>query len=146
MKQLLICALVAAVVSGAIFLLGDALEADDDDVAPSNSQSDSTSVDPAAEALPLRYTDALIEDTWINAARQAGSDKRTLTNASSSVCFLTKVEISGGQGPDDTSSCAIEVDDFTGFWQVIATAGEGGRSEVRCNARCLTWEPEDEEP
>jgi hypothetical protein len=145
MKQLSICALVAALVSVAIFWLEDVL--DDDDVSAATAAvSDTPSGDAAPAASPLRYTDALVEDTWVNAARQAGSDKRTLTSASSSVCFLTKVEISGSQGPDDTASCAIEVDDFTGFWQVIATADEGGRSEVRCNARCLTWEPGGEEP
>lgn len=147
MKQLSICALVAALVSVSIFLLEDVLEADDDNIsAASAAVSDVARGDATPPAFSLRYTDALVEDTWVNAARQAGSDKRTLTSASSSVCYLTKIEISGSQGPDDTSSCAIEIDDFTGFWQVIATADEGGRSEIRCNARCLTWEPEGEEP
>jgi hypothetical protein len=147
MKQLSICALVAALVSVAIFLLEDVLETDDGDLAATSAAvSDATNGAAASAVFPLRYTDALVEDTWVNAARQAGSDKRTLTSASSSVCYLTKIEISGSQGPDDTGSCAIEIDDFTGFWQVIATADEGGQSEVRCNARCLTWEPEGEEP
>jgi hypothetical protein len=88
----------------------------------------------------LSVTDALIEDTWIDASRTAGSDLRTLTDASESMCYLTKIEISGVQGPDDRNSCAVEIDDFTGFWQLSATVEEGGRSEVRCNARCLTWE------
>lgn len=150
MKQLLICALVAAVVSVAVLWLEDASEGFDDDDAvtrtgPEPDLPNAAAAAPSPAAPVLRYTDALIEDTWVNAERQGGSDERTLTNASSSVCFLTRIEISGSPGPDDTSSCAIEIDDFTGFWQVIATAAEGGRSEVRCNARCLTWEPDGNE-
>lgn len=138
MKQLSICAVVAAVVSVAILWLADVLERDAGDaatVAAPNGRSTDATV-----SSPLRYTDALVEDAWVDAARQAGSDRRTLTRASTSICYLTRIEISGVQGPDDTGSCAVEVDDFTGFWQVIATAEEGGRSEIRCNARCLTWE------
>jgi hypothetical protein len=98
---------------------------------------------PAAEiTLPVfSISEALVEDTWVNAARTAGSDLRTLTDASNSVCYLTRVEISGVQGPEDSNACAIEIDDFTGFWQLSATVKEGGRSEVRCNARCLTFDP-----
>jgi hypothetical protein len=146
MKQLLICALVAALVSVAVLWLDEASEGfDDDAVTGTGPAPDSPDAAGAAAAPALRYTDALIEDTWVNAERQGGSDERTLTSASSSVCFLTRIEISGSPGPDDTNSCAIEIDDFTGFWQVIATAAEGGRSEVRCNARCLTWEPDGDE-
>ena len=149
MKQLAICALVAAVVSVGVLLLGNALERRDDaPVSRSVAGDEASTLATAARASApaLRFTDALVEDTWVNAARQAGSDERTLTSAESSICFLTKIEISGMQGPDDTSSCAVEIDDFTGFWQVIATADEGGRSEVRCNARCLIWEREGDEP
>jgi hypothetical protein len=153
MKQLTLCALVAAVVSVGVLWLEDAFEGSDDDVAAISGAPGLPARDAAAPAAAargaassLRFTDALVEDTWVNAARQPGSDKRTLTSVKSSICFLTKIEISGIQGPADTNSCAIEVDDFTGFWQLIATANEGARSEVRCNARCLTWEPEGDEP
>jgi hypothetical protein len=100
-------------------------------------QPNRPSIEPARPVFSV--TDALLEDTWVDASRTAGSDQRTLTDASTSMCYLTKVEISGVQGPDDTNSCAVEIDDFTGFWQLIATVEEGGRSEVRCNARCLSW-------
>lgn len=138
MKQLSICAVVAAVVSVAILWIEDAVERDAGEAATAAAPT-GPSTDATADS-PLRYSDALVEDAWVDAARQAGSDRRTLTSASTSICYLTKIEISGVQGPDDTSSCAIEVDDFTGFWQVIATADEGGRSEIRCNARCLSWQ------
>jgi hypothetical protein len=128
MKQGLISALIAAVVSvGAwqvmSFVHGDrATEA-----AP-----------PAAAPLVLRYTDELVEDGWV--ARAPGADEKPLERASNSICFLTKIELKGIRGPDDANSCAIGVDEFTGFWQLTATVGDGGQSEIRCNARCLVWE------
>ena len=48
--------------------------------------------------------------------------------------------VSRAKTDTDVDITAIEIDDFTGFWQLIATVDEGSRSEVRCNARCLTWE------
>ena len=144
MKNLLLSALVAAVISLAAIAVHDrqeiALERPAS-VAVSGG-SDAVDAGPASVGLSLSYSDALIEDTWVNAGRTAGSDRRTLTSAASSVCYLTKIEISGIQGPEDSNACAIEVDEFTGFWQLIATVDEGGRSEVRCNARCLVWESE----
>jgi len=138
MKQLSICALVAALVSVAIVRLEDAFLSD---AGESVTETGRFAGAPAGVATAaLRYTDDLIEDTWVNAARQAGSDRRALSSASSSICYLTRIEISGIQGPEDSSSCAVDIDDFTGFWQLIATADEGGRSEIRCNARCLSWE------
>ena len=144
MKNLLISALVAAVISLAAIAVHDRQEITSRPPAPValGGASDATDTGPASGGFSLSYTDALIEDTWVNAGRTAGSDRRTLTSAASSVCFLTKIEISGIQGPQDSNACAIEVDEFTGFWQLIATVDEGGRSEVRCNARCLAWEPE----
>ncbi len=136
MKNLLISGLVAAVVSLVVVALRDQQEIAVEQPVPMDGDNVATStVGPV-----LSYTDALIEDTWVNAGRTVGSDRRTLTSASSSVCYLTKVQISGIQTPDDSNTCAIEIDDFTGFWQLIATADEGSQSEVRCNARCLTWE------
>jgi len=131
MKQALVSALIAALVCGAVLWAEDRLEDDDEPMQIITA--------PGAAAAPaLQVTDALTEDTWVNAARQPGSDKRTLTSAADTVCYLTKVEISGIQGPEDTSACSIEIDDFTGFWQLVATAEEGSRSEIRCNARCFS--------
>ena len=139
MKLLLVSTIVVAVISLAMsWRLGGELERLAAQSEPAGGEFSGT---PAENGNPVfGITDALIEDTWVNAIRTAGSDLRTLTDASSSMCYLTKIEISGVQSPDDSNSCAIAVDDFTGFWQLIATVDEGGRSEVRCNARCLTWD------
>ncbi|MGD8340609.1 MAG: hypothetical protein PVH89_07485 [Gammaproteobacteria bacterium] len=148
MKNLLISALVAAVISLAAIAVYDRQAIDLERPAPVASSGggsgavDARPLEPASVGPSLSYTDALVEDTWVNAGRTAGSDRRTLTDAAASVCYLTKIEISGIQGPDDSNACAIEIDDFTGFWQLIATVDEGGRSEVRCNARCLSWDSE----
>ena len=96
----------------------------------------------AAPALASRFrvTEELIEDGWVDATRTAGADLKPLEHSSNSVCFLTKIEIKGVQGPEDANSCAISIDEFTGYWQVTAEVAEGGHSQVRCNARCLVWE------
>lgn len=94
--------------------------------------------------LVLSYTEELGEDAWVNGARGAGVDHKPLAATENSICFLTRVEIKGGQGPADSNACAITVDDFTGFWEVTASVEEGGQSEVRCNARCLVWERGDD--
>ena len=126
MKQGLISALVAAVVSiGAWQVM--------------NFAQGVRATEAAAPAAPvLRYTDELVEDGWV--ARAPGADEKPLERASNSICFLTKIEIKGIEGPEDANSCAIGIDEFTGFWQLTAAVGEGGRSEIRCNARCLVWE------
>jgi hypothetical protein len=162
-KTILISAVTAAIVCALAFWLDETF--DDDDAAATARSA--TGASPDAEATTARnmpgpaantsapetaviaepvlsLADALLEDVWVNAARQPGSDRRTLTSAADSVCYLTKVEIAGIQGPEDRSSCAIEVDDFTGFWQLVATAEEGGRSEIRCNARCVSLAPKGE--
>ena len=138
MKQLSVIVVVAFVVSMITFWLSNAMTARS--ARPDLQVTELPDLAAQAVNPVLRVTDALVEDTWVNAIRTAGSDLRTLTDASTSMCYLTKIEISGVQSPDDTNSCAIAVDEFTGFWQLIATVDEGGRSEVRCNARCLTWE------
>ena len=128
MKQGLISALIAAVVSiGAWQVMNLARGDGPTEAAP-------TTVAP----LALRYTDELVEDGWV--ARAPGADEKPLERASNSICFLTKIEIKGIQAPEDANSCAIGIDEFTGFWQLTAGVGDGGRSEVRCNARCLVWE------
>jgi len=149
MKQILISAVVALLVAGGMSLALRPSPATDGvpGAAPTLAADTSASAAGAAGAagtestgLSLRYTDSLIEDVWINAAGQAGADHRQLSAASNSVCFITKIEISGISSPDDTNSCQLSVDDFTGFWDLTATVEEGGHSSVRCNARCLIWE------
>lgn len=148
MKQVLVSVLIAAVVSGLVvqaYRLSDA--GDDRGSMSAAGTSDAASVAPVAAGVAvqsagssLRYTDALVEDVWINGARTAGDDHRALTDADNSICFITKIEIKGIQSPEDSSSCVMQVDDFTGFWDLVATVEEGGQSEIRCNARCLVWE------
>jgi len=141
MRQIVISAVVAAVVSAAVLLLGEALEPDESVGATTAAAPQPPAAAPQSPATPaLSYTDELPEDTWINAARTAGADRRTLTDSANSICYITKIEIKGVQGPDDANACLIEVDDFTGFWSLVARVEEGGRSEVRCNARCLVWD------
>ena len=133
MKQTLISAAVAAVVCAGAFLLEDRFDHDDATVA----------ADAAAGSrgpISLRYTVEPTEDSWVSGARGAGVDDRALSDAANSICFLTKLEIKGFQGPDDTGTCRIAVDDFTGFWQVTADVPEGSQAGIRCNARCLVWE------
>jgi len=78
---------------------------------------------------------------WIRGGSGAAqAEQKILANAANSACFLTHVEINGIQGADDKNMCTITVDDFTGFWQVNAITGEGTRSELMCNARCVVWE------
>ena len=141
MKQVLISAIVAAVVSGLVLAFDDVFEREDDAVEVAASPPPAPARAQAARTV-LSFTDVLTEDTWVNAARTAGADRRVMTDPSNSICYLTKVEVKGVQGPEDSNSCLIEIDDFTGFWALVATVEEGGASEVRCNARCLVWDEE----
>ena len=133
MRQILVSAVVAAVVCVGLFLIEDRF--DDDDAA-------ATPVGVAGSRAPisLRYTAEPAEDSWVAGARGAGADDRVLSSAANSICFLTKIEVKGVQGPEDSGTCRVAVDDFTGFWQVTAEVPEGSKSEIRCNARCLVWE------
>jgi hypothetical protein len=134
MRDTLIGALVGAVVGAGAFLVADRFAADD---APEATAADAAG---SLGPLSLRYTVEPTEDSWVNGSRGPGTDDRALSSAANSICFLTKIEIKGFQGPEDSGVCRIAVDDFTGFWQVTADVPEGSRSEVRCNARCLVWE------
>jgi hypothetical protein len=138
MREALIGALVATVVFFAAFLIEDRFDADD---APAATVADAAG---SRAPIALRYTDEPAEDSWVDGARAVGADDRALSNASNSICFLTKIEIKGFQGPEDSGTCRIAVDDFTGFWQVTADVPEGSRAEIRCNARCLVWEGSEE--
>jgi hypothetical protein len=134
MKQILVSVAVAAIVSGAVVFGLDRTRGADAPNAPA------TSAPAAAKPLTLRYTDPLPEDVWIKASATAGTDHRSLTKADNSICYITKIELSGIASPKDDSSCSVQVDSFTGFWDLAATVEEGGQSSVRCNARCLIWE------
>jgi hypothetical protein len=129
---MLVSAIVAAVVCAGLFLVEDRF--DDDDAAAAEGLAGSRA------PITLRYTVEPAEDSWVDGSRAAGADDRVLSSAANSICFLTKIEIKGVQGPEDANSCAIGVDEFTGYWQVTAEVAEGGHSQVRCNARCLVWE------
>lgn len=96
------------------------------------------------EPTVLTYTSEPAEDAWVDGARQPGTDHRSLAPASNSICYLTKVEISGIRSPEDSSACRISVDEFTGYWQLAGEVTEGAKSQVRCNARCLVWESKGE--
>jgi hypothetical protein len=132
-RQTLISAVVATVVCAAFFLIEDRF--DDDDTA-ANAEG---LVGPRAP-LSLRYAVEPAEDSWVAGARGAGADDRVLSSAANSICFLTKIEVKGFQAPEDSGTCRVTVDDFTGFWQVTADVPEGSKAEIRCNARCLVWE------
>ena len=87
------------------------------------------------------------QDAWLRGTNRDGSprpgpadDQKPLVDASNSLCFLTKVEIEGMDGPEDVASCRIAVDEFTNWWQVHATQGDGTNASVACNARCIVWE------
>jgi hypothetical protein len=134
LKQTTLSAFVALIVSAGFFVVADRF--DDDDTAAATAEGPASSRAP----ISLRYTDEPAEDSWVDGSRAAGVDERVLSSAANSICYLTKIEVKRFQGPEDSGACRIAVDDFTGFWRVTADVPEGSRSEIRCNARCLTWE------
>ncbi len=145
MRQVVLSAAVAAVVAAIVAAVTFR-------IAASGADAQRTDLDALATRLAshkvlvekftppvLSYTSGPSEDGWIDGTRAAGTDHRSLAPASNSVCFLTKVEIKGIQSPQDSNRCSIDLDDFTGYWQLSAAVDEGGKSQVRCNARCLIW-------
>ncbi len=140
MKQIVVSAIVAAVVCVLALAIEDFLEGDDVPIGEYVNYQIEAALDRAGGATGLRYTDEPPEDSWVSGARQSGPDDRLLSDADNSVCFLTKVEFSGIRSPEDRGICRIAVDEFTGFWKVTAEVPEGSQSEIRCNARCIEWE------
>ena len=134
MKEALIGALVATIVCVGAFLIEERFDDDDAQTAAASEGSGSR------VPISLHYTDEPTEDSWVDGGRASGADDRVLSNASNSICFVTKIEVKGFQGPEDSGTCRVAVDGFTGFWQVTADVPEGSRAEIRCNARCLVWE------
>lgn len=87
------------------------------------------------------------QDAWLRGTNRDGSlrpgpadDQKPLVDASNSLCFLTRVEIEGMDGPEDVATCSIQVDEFTNWWQVHATQGEGTDASIACNAMCIALE------
>jgi len=124
MKQVLISAVVAAVVAVVVIQSGSF-------GGGGVNQS---------EPLVLSYTPEILNDAIVDGTRYTGVYSQLLVDAENSICYLTKVQFKAMQGPEDSNICSIEVDEFTGFWQVVSTIEEGGTSEARCNASCLVWE------
>ena len=98
-------------------------------------------------AVQLTIIEESEQDAWLQGANRDGSprpgpadDQKPLADASNSLCFLTKVEIEGMDGPEDVATCSVQVDEFTNWWQVHATQGDGTDASVSCNARCIVWE------
>ena len=98
-------------------------------------------------ASELTFVGESEQDAWLQGANRDGSprpgpadDQKPLADASNSLCFLTKVEIEGMDGPEDLAACSVQVDEFTNWWQVHATQGDGTDASVACNARCIVWE------
>ena len=97
--------------------------------------------------LTISFTEELPQDAWLRGINRDGSprpgpadDEKPLVDASNSVCFLTKVDIQGMNGPEDAASCEVSIDEFTNWWQVHAIQGDGTDASVYCNARCIVWE------
>ena len=97
--------------------------------------------------LTISFTEELPQDAWLRGINRDGSprpgpadDEKPLVDASNSVCFLTKVDIQGMNGPEDAASCEVSIDEFANWWQVHAIQGDGTDASVYCNARCIVWE------
>lgn len=140
MKQVVAIAAFAAFFLALALAIMEVVERDESAIGDSADGDVTVGIDRPGGAASLSYTAEPPEDSWVSGARQSGPDDRLLSDADNSVCFLTKVEISGIRSPEDRGICRIAVDEFTGFWKVTAEVPEGSQSEIRCNARCLVWE------
>ena len=138
MKQALVGAIVAAVVTVVVLRVVGVAGGDVDRLADELANHDAlvTKFSPTF----LSFTVDNVEDSIVDGLRYTGVYSKLLVSAENSICYLTKVQFKGMQGPDDSNICSIEIDEFTGHWQVNATIEEGSVSEARCNAGCLIWE------
>lgn len=100
-----------------------------------------------SEQPVFSYTEPSEQDAWVAGYSRTGeprfgyeNDEKPLADAKNSVCFLTKVEITGQNGLEDKTGCYVSVDEFTGWWQINAEKSEGTDASVACNARCIVWE------
>ena len=138
MKQALLSAIVAAVVAVVVILIAGGAGGDVDRLADelSNHEALVTKFSPTV----LSFTVDNVEDSIVDGTRYTGVYSKLLVSAENSICYLTKVQFKAMQGPDDSNICSVEIDEFTGHWQVNATIEEGSVSEARCNAGCLIWD------
>ncbi len=144
MKQILISAAVAAVVS-LIALQIAGMEEEEEEMELDLDQLALQLAD--HEVLAERFSPTVLSAgaepeiaAWVRANSGEGADHKTLASAENSVCFITHMALGGIQSPEDSSACTVSLDDFTGFWQVTASVEEGTQAEVYCNARCVVWE------
>ena len=146
-----ITAIAAALIASALTYLftGQGQEAGGADVEGLQAQVSEIAAQISADggARQLTVVGESEQDAWLRGTNRDGSprpgpadDQKPLVDASNSLCFLTKVEIEGMDGPEDVASCRIAVDEFTNWWQVHATQGDGTNASVACNARCIVWE------
>ena len=137
MKQALLSGLVGAVVAVVAMQIGGA-GGDVDQLAAELANHESLVSKFSPRVLSFNMDE--VQDSIVNGAQYTGSYSKLLVDAENSVCFLTKAQFKAMQNPEDSNICSIEIDEFTGHWQVTATVEEGGSSEARCNAGCLVWE------
>ena len=100
----------------------------------------------AYSPLKLNVTQKHSEDAWLAGLGAAGKprpgpadDLKSLAPAENTVCFLTDMEVQHISDPSDQLACRVTVDEFTGYWELHATQGDGTDASVRCNAMCLSW-------
>ena len=101
----------------------------------------------APTARVIDFSPESVEDSWLRGVNRDGSPRlgpanhqNPLIESENAVCFLTKVEFQDLGDSEDLSACSVSIDDFTGWWQINATQGDGSGSSVRCNARCIVLE------
>ena len=94
----------------------------------------------------LNVTQKHSEDAWLAGLGADGKprpgpadDLKSLAPAENTVCFLTDMEVQHISDPSDQLACRVTVDEFTGYWELHATQGDGTDASVRCNAMCLSW-------
>ncbi len=138
MKQTFVAAAVAAVVAMLTVQFAPRVGGDIDGLAAQLASHDTLVAEfsPTVLSFPMEN----FEDSTVDGTRYTGVYSKLLTDAENSVCYLTKVHFRAMQGPNDSNMCSVELDEFTGHWQVSATVDEGSVSEARCNASCLVWE------
>lgn len=146
-----ITAIAAALIASALTYLftGQGQGAGGADVEGLQAQISEIAAQMAADGGGNRFTivGESEQDAWLRGTSRDGSprpgpadDQKPLADASNSLCFLTKVQIEGMDGPEDVATCSVQVDEFTNWWQVHAIQGPGTNASVSCNARCLSWE------